>query len=51
MIEELNPVLRGWHNYHKAIDPYPRRILNLKLSCTKMSGSTSFTPTGPTATS
>ncbi len=29
MIEELNPVLRGWHNYHKAVDPYPRRILNL----------------------
>jgi hypothetical protein len=29
MIEELNPVLRGWHNYHKAVDPYPRRILTL----------------------
>ena len=29
MIAELNPVLRGWHNYHKAVDPYPRRILNL----------------------
>jgi group II intron reverse transcriptase/maturase len=29
MIDELNPVLRGWHNYHKAVDPYPRRLLNL----------------------
>jgi len=29
MIVELNPVLRGWHNYHKAVDPYPRRILKL----------------------
>ena len=29
MIEELNPVLRGWHNYHKAVDPYPRRLLIL----------------------
>jgi hypothetical protein len=29
MIEELNPVLRGWHNYHKAVDPNPRRILKL----------------------
>ena len=29
MIAELNPVLRGWHNYHKAVDPYPRRIQNL----------------------
>jgi len=25
-IEELNPVLRGWHNYHKAVDPNPSRI-------------------------
>jgi RNA-directed DNA polymerase len=29
MIDELNPILRGWHNYHKAVDPYPRRILKL----------------------
>lgn len=30
MIEELNPVLRGWHNYHKVVDPRPQRILKLK---------------------
>jgi RNA-directed DNA polymerase len=29
MIEELNPMLRGWHNYHKAVDPQKRRILKL----------------------
>jgi len=29
IIEELNPVLRGWHNYHKAVDPNPCRILKL----------------------
>lgn len=29
MIAELNPVLRGWHNYHKAVDPNPRRIRKL----------------------
>ena len=29
MIEELNPVLRGWHNYHKAVDPQRKRILTL----------------------
>jgi len=29
MIDELNPILRGWHNYHKAVDPYRRRILKL----------------------
>ena len=29
MIKELNPVLRGWHNYHKAVDPQKRRILKL----------------------
>lgn len=29
MIEELNPVLRGWHNYHKAVDPCRPRILRL----------------------
>jgi RNA-directed DNA polymerase len=29
MIDELNPILRGWHNYHKAVDPYPRHILKL----------------------
>ena len=29
MIAELNPVLRGWHNYHKAVDPTPRRFRSL----------------------
>jgi hypothetical protein len=29
MIEELNPMLRGWHNYHKAVDPRQQRILKL----------------------
>lgn len=29
MIEELNPVLRGWHNYHKAVDPQRKRIVAL----------------------
>ena len=29
MIEELNPMLRGWHNYHKAVEPQKRRILKL----------------------
>ena len=29
MIEELNPMLRGWHNYHKAVDPQRKRILRL----------------------
>ena len=29
MIEELNPMLRGWHNYHKAVDPRKQRILKL----------------------
>jgi hypothetical protein len=26
---ELNPVLRGWHNYHKAVDPQRKRIVAL----------------------
>ena len=29
MIAELNPVLRGWHNYHKAVDPQRKRIVAL----------------------
>jgi len=29
MIAELNPILRGWHNYHKAVDPQKRRIRKL----------------------
>jgi RNA-directed DNA polymerase len=29
IIEELNPVMRGWHNYHKAVDPQRKRILSL----------------------
>ncbi len=29
MIEELNPVLRGWHNYHKAVDPQRKRFAHL----------------------
>jgi len=29
MIVELNPVLRGWHNYHKAVVPQRGRILKL----------------------
>jgi group II intron reverse transcriptase/maturase len=29
MIEELNPVLRGWHNYHKAVNPQRKRIVAL----------------------
>lgn len=29
MIKELNPVLRGWHNYHKAVAPHRRRIVKL----------------------
>jgi group II intron reverse transcriptase/maturase len=29
MIEELNPKLRGWHNYHKAVDPQRRRFVHL----------------------
>jgi hypothetical protein len=27
--ETDNPILRGWHNYHQAVDPHPRRILLL----------------------
>lgn len=29
MIEELNPVLRGWNNYHKAVDPCRKRFRSL----------------------
>lgn len=29
IIKELNPVLRGWHNYHKAVDPHRRPIRKL----------------------
>jgi RNA-directed DNA polymerase len=29
MIDELNPILRGWHNYHKAVDPQRKRIVAL----------------------
>ncbi len=29
MIEELNPVLRGWDNYHKAADAHRKRIVRL----------------------
>ena len=30
IIEELNPVLRGWHGYHAAVEPIRRRFLALK---------------------
>lgn len=30
MIEELNPILRGWHNYHKAVDPQRTHILKVR---------------------
>jgi len=29
MIAELNPVLRGWHNYHKAVHPQRKRLRKL----------------------
>ena len=29
MIAELNPVLRGWDNYHKAADAHRKRIVKL----------------------
>lgn len=29
MIAELNPVLRGWDNYHRAADAYRKRIIKL----------------------
>ena len=29
MIEELNPKLRGWDNYHKAVDPQRSRFVHL----------------------
>ena len=30
IIQGLNPVLRGWHNYHRAVKPYKRRFLALQ---------------------
>lgn len=30
IVQELNPVLRGWHNYHAAIEPERRRFLKLQ---------------------
>jgi hypothetical protein len=29
MIAELNPVLRGWNNYHKPVDPCRKRFRSL----------------------
>jgi len=29
MIAELNPMLRGWDNYHRAADAYRKRIIKL----------------------
>lgn len=29
LIEELNPVIRGWNNYHKAVHPERERLLKL----------------------
>ena len=29
LIEELNPVFRGWSNYHKAVSPERKRLIKL----------------------
>jgi group II intron reverse transcriptase/maturase len=32
MIVELNPILRGWHNYHTRVQPEVKRLRNLNQS-------------------